>query len=191
MSKDKQQTREVTADDVNCGVKKSAVSVQESTSIPDGLVGPPSLVKLKVSGQPCTALLDSGSQVTIIFEPWYQKYLSDIPIQPVSGLALWGFSESSLSYPYRGNVVVDLEYPAEILGTSQTVTVLALICPSPKTADQTSIIVGTNASHVRRLVKQCRDSGIDVTQTLGIKAYETGDQAPPEFLEEGEDEMAV
>ena len=167
VSKDKQQTREVTDDDVNCGVKKSAVSVRESTSIPDGLVGPPSLVKLKVSGQPCTALLDSGSQVTIIFEPWYQKYLSDIPIQPVLGLALWGLSESSLSYPYRGYVVVDLEYPAEILGTSQTVTVLALICPSPKTADQTSVIVGTNASHVRRLVKQCRDSGINVTQDSG------------------------
>ena len=63
--------------------------------------------------------------------------------------------------------------------------VLALIYPSPKTADQTSLIVGTNASHVRRLVKQFRDSGIDVTQTLRIKAYETGDQAPPEVLEEG------
>ena len=49
VSKDKQQTRDVTAD-VNCGVKKSAVSVQ-STTIPDSLVGPPSLVKLKVSGQ--------------------------------------------------------------------------------------------------------------------------------------------
>ncbi|KAK0135440.1 Paraneoplastic antigen Ma3 [Merluccius polli] len=188
VSKDKQQTRDVTADVVDCGVKKSAVSVQ-STTIPDGLVGPPSLVKLKVSGQPCTALLDSGSQVTIIFEPWYQKYLSDIPIQPVSGLALWGLSESSVSYPYRGYIVVDLEYPAEILGTTQTVTVLALICPSPKTADQTSVIVGTNASHVRRLVKQCRDSGIDVTQTLGIKAYETGEHAPPEVLEEGGDDV--
>ncbi len=39
----------------------------ESVLIPDGLVGPPSLVPLKVNGQPCTALLDSGSQVTIIF----------------------------------------------------------------------------------------------------------------------------
>ena len=66
------------------------------------------LVKLKVSGQPCTALLDSGSQVRIIFEPWYQKYLPDIPIHPVSGFALWGLSESSSSYPYRGYVLVDL-----------------------------------------------------------------------------------
>ncbi|KAI5094535.1 hypothetical protein C0J45_16259, partial [Silurus meridionalis] len=90
------------------------------------------------------------------------------PIQPVSGLSLWGLSESSTSYPYRGYVVVDLEYPAEVLGTSQVVTLLALICPSSRAEDQTPVIVGTNASHVRRLVKQCRENGIDVTQTLGI-----------------------
>ena len=38
-------------------------------------------------------------------------------------------------------------------------------------------------------MKQCRDCGIDVTQTLGIKAYETGEHAPPEVLEEGGDDV--
>lgn len=132
-------------------------------------MGPPSLVPLKVNGQPCTALLDSGSQVTIIFEPWYQKHLSDIPIQPVSGLSLWGLSESGVSYPYRGYVVVDLESPVEVLGISQTVTVLALICPSPRTSDEAPVVVGTNASHVRRLVNQCIEDDIDVTKTLGFR----------------------
>lgn len=150
-------------------MKETAADMSDQAGLPDGLVGPPSLVPLKVNGQPCTALLDSGSQVTIIFEPWYQKHLSDIPIQPVSGLSLWGLSESGVSYPYRGYVVVDLEYPAEVLGTSQTVTVLALICPSPRTSDEASVVVGTNASHVRRLVNQCIVDDIDVTKTLGFR----------------------
>lgn len=61
-----------------------------------------------------------------------------------------------------------MEYPAEVLGTSQTITLLALICPSPRAEDQTPAIVGTNASQVRQLVKQCRDDGIDVAQTFGL-----------------------
>ncbi len=169
LSKNNQPSSDASVNAVNCSVEKSTADMPESVLIPDGLVGPPSLVPLKVNGQPCTALLDSGSQVTIIFEPWYMKYLSDIPIQPVSGLSLWGLSESGASYPYRGYVVVDVEYPAEVLGTSQTVTVLALICPNPRTEDKTSVIVGTNASHVRRLVDQCKDNGIDVTRTLGLR----------------------
>lgn len=169
LSKNNQPSVAATASGVNSEVKKSAANVPENACIPDGLVGPPSLVALKINGQPCTALLDSGSQVTIIFEPWYLKHLSDVPIQPVSGLSLWGLSETGISYPYRGYVVVDIEYPAEVLGISQTVTVLALICPSPRADDPTSVIIGTNASHVRRLVKQCQDNGVDVERTLGLR----------------------
>ncbi|KAK0147103.1 hypothetical protein N1851_013560 [Merluccius polli] len=177
MTKDKQQSGDSTASEVNCGVKKSAVTSSEPAGIPEGLIGPPSIVPVKVNGHCCDALFDSGSQVTIIFESWYQTYLSDVPIRPVSGLALWGLSESEGSYPYRGYVVVDVEYPAKVAGADQTVTILALICPQPRTADQTPVIVGTNASHIRRLVQQCKDNGIDITQTLGIQCYRDNNPA--------------
>lgn len=150
--------------------------VPDNACIPEGLVGPPSLVPLKVNGQPSTALLDSGSQVTIIFEPWYQKHLADVPIQPVSGLSLWGLSTTGVSYPYRGYVIVDLEYPAEVFGISQTVTVLALICPTPRAEDKTSVIVGTNASHVRRLVNRCSDK-VDAMRALGLRISMIKDQS--------------
>lgn len=176
VTKDRQQTGDATPNEVNCGVKKSAVTLSERADIPEGLIGPPSVVSVKVNGHGCDALFDSGSQVTIIFESWYQAYLSDVPIRPVSGLALWGLSESEISYPYRGYVVVDIEYPAKVAGADQTVTVLALICPQPRTADQTPIIVGTNASHIRRLVQQCKDNGIDITKTWGIKACYSDNQ---------------
>lgn len=158
--------------DVNCDVKKGAVTTPKASHIPDGLIGPPSIVPLRVNGISCNALLDSGSQVTIIFESWYQEHLNSVPIHPVAGLNLWGLSDSQASYPYRGYVIVDVEYPAEVVGSCKTVSVLALICPNPKTSDQISVIVGTNASHVRRLVQQCRENGIDIARTFGIQACE-------------------
>lgn len=153
----------------NCNVKQGLLTSSTPIGIPEGLVGPPSVVPLKINGQSCKALFDSGSQVTIIFESWYKRHLSYVPIHPVTGLDLWGLSESNVSYPYRGYVVVDFEYPAEITGTKHTVTVLALICPSPK-EEQVSVIVGTNTRHVRSLLKQCRQNGVDITKAFGIQA---------------------
>ncbi|KAI7813567.1 hypothetical protein IRJ41_020632 [Triplophysa rosa] len=184
VAKTQQQTGDRPKAHANCSVKKNVVKSGNSAVIPEGLVGPPSLIPLRVNGHPCKALLDSGSQVTIIFEQWYQKYLSDVPVQPVSGLALWGLSESDVSYPYRGYVVIDLEYPEVVTGSNQIVTVLALICPSAKTTDESPIILGTNASHVRRLVQQCQEKGVNLARTLGIKAVDlkgkeaTGDGVP-------------
>ncbi len=161
----------------NCSVKRGLVKAENSAVIPEGLVGPPSLIPLKVNGHSCKALLDSSSQVTIIFEQWYQEHLSDVPIQPVSGLALWGLSELDVSYPYQGYVVIDLEYSEEVIGCNQTVTVLALMCPSIRNADQSPIILGTNACHVRLLVQQCHERGVNLAQTLGIKVGNLKEEA--------------
>ncbi|XP_028983670.1 uncharacterized protein LOC114842218 [Betta splendens] len=190
LSKEKLSSTNTPETQTHCAVKRSVVTATGNAGIPDGLVGPPSTVQLKVNGNRCTALFDSGSQVTIIFESWYQKHLSDVKLHPVAGLALWGLSESEESYPYRGYVVVDLEYPPEITGTCRTVTVLALICPSPRTTQETPVIVGTNTSHVRSLVKQCRDSGLDITQTLGIQTGWVGDITADDsgFLSKDEDD---
>uniref|UniRef100_A0A8C4S4Z7 Uncharacterized protein n=1 Tax=Erpetoichthys calabaricus TaxID=27687 RepID=A0A8C4S4Z7_ERPCA len=52
----------------HCTVKRSFVITPEQAGIPDGLIGPPSIVQLKVNGDSCDVLFDSDSQVTIIFE---------------------------------------------------------------------------------------------------------------------------
>nr|XP_054604917.1 paraneoplastic antigen Ma1 homolog [Nothobranchius furzeri] len=88
---------------VNANVKRSAVKLH-ADNLPKGLVGPPSTAHVKVEGKPCTALLDSGSQVTIVFDSWYTEHLSHVPLNPVSGLAIWGLSESESSYPYKGYI---------------------------------------------------------------------------------------
>ncbi|KAK3521100.1 hypothetical protein QTP86_015143 [Hemibagrus guttatus] len=45
-----------------CFSKKSQVDLTESWSLPKGLVGPASTVMVKLKGQECQALLDTGSQ---------------------------------------------------------------------------------------------------------------------------------
>lgn len=141
-----------------------------SVAFPTGLVGPISTVTLKVNGHPCTALLDSGSQVTIIFEKWYQEHLSHIPIQPVSGLAIWGLSDES--YPYQGYIVVDVQFPKELTGTLETLSVLALVCPGPNTPDQTPVILGTNASLFQRLFALCdKEKGSNLVHVFNIKSF--------------------
>ncbi|KAK0140650.1 Zinc finger protein 862 [Merluccius polli] len=151
-----------------CSAKKSVITTLRR-DIPHGLIGPSSIVPVKINGQHCDALLDSGSQVTIIFETWYKRHLYDVPIKPVSGLAIWGLSDTS--YPYLGYVVVEMEFPAKVTGSKETLSVLALICPSPQSSEKTSVILGTNANLFQRLSRLCKETtGVDLAQTLGIKA---------------------
>ncbi len=130
--------------------RKSQTVVVEKSSIPAGLVGPTLKITMKINGQSCEALLDSGSQVTIIFESWYSKNLSSVPIQPLSGLSIWGLSTAS--YPYKGYVLLDASFPASVIGMEETVCILALVCPEPEGPEHVPVIIGTNASFFQRLI---------------------------------------
>lgn len=157
-------------DDKTSFSRKSQTVVVEENSLPVGLVGPILTINMKVNGQPCEALLDSGSQVTIIFESWYAKYLSSAPIQPLSGLSIWGLSTAS--YPYKGYVLVDVKFPASVMGVEENVSVLALICPDPEGPEQVPVIIGTNASFFKRLIGICtEDHETDVAHMLRIQLH--------------------
>lgn len=164
----KEMPSETEKSNTSCSAKRSVVSSVGEKPIPEGLIGPSTTVQLLINGQPCSALLDSRSQVTIIFEKWYRKYLSEVPVHPVSGLAVWGLSDSS--YPYIGYVVVDIEFQEKAIGGAESLSVLALISPGPTSPDQTAVIIGTNASLFTRLAQICKEStGTDIAHTLGIQ----------------------
>lgn len=150
---------------------KSAVTSLGGPGIPKGLIGPTSVVHLRINGRQCDAVLDSGSQVTIIFETWYKQHLSDVPIHPVSGLSVWGLSDTS--YPYLGYAIVDIEFPKSVTVSPESISVLALICPGPRTPDQIPVILGTNASLFKRLAHLCRETaGVNIAEVLGISTDE-------------------
>ena len=127
------------------------------SDLPEGLVGPSSVCTIKVNDLTCDALMDSGSNVTIIFGGWYDKYLSHVPLQPISRLAIWGLADSE--YPYRGYVVTEMEFPEEMAGVKGPVTVLALVCPEPQHGQQAPVIVGTNAFLFHRLWDIAKETG--------------------------------
>lgn len=122
---------------------------EKDIDIPEGLVGPSFIHTIKVNDVSCNALIDSGSNVTIIFESWYNEHLADVPITPFSKLGLWGLSDTE--FPYKGYVAVEMEFTEEITGVSGQVEVLALICREPNYVQQTPVLVGTNTSLFRRL----------------------------------------
>lgn len=162
----------------NCFSKKSLVEVPEPSLLPAGLVGPSSTVEVKVNGQPCSALLDSGSQVTIVFEKWYLSHLPQVPLNHLDGLAIWGLSSSS--YPYRGYIVVDVEFPQALMGSSELISVLALVCPDPVGPKQTPLIVGTNASFFQRLADICTGStGLKTSHVMRIQPQWVTDRLVP------------
>ncbi|KAL3996707.1 PHD finger protein 20 [Sarotherodon galilaeus] len=133
-----------------CVARTNKVEVPETdTGLPEGLVGPSFIHTVKVNDVDCDALIDSGSNVTIIFESWYNQHLADVPIKPLSRLGLWGLADTE--YPYKGYVVVEMEFTKEITGVSGRVEVLALICPDPKNQQQTPMLVCTNTSLFRCL----------------------------------------
>ena len=55
---------------------------ENNTDLPEGLVGPSFIHTIKVNDVVCDALIDSGSNVTIIFESRDNKHLPDVPINP-------------------------------------------------------------------------------------------------------------
>lgn len=169
-----QPTTEETTAETACSVRRSEVAKVVPHSVPDGLIGPPSIEHVKVNGHLCDALLDSGSRVSIIFESWYKRYLSDTPINPVTNLDIWGLSDSS--YPYLGYVIVDMEFPKKVTGAPALLSVLALICPDPPGPDQTPVIIGTNAKAnlPKRLSELCDETPEGFGQTLGIHSILPG-----------------
>lgn len=178
---------------VHAVAKKNSINIERVPNVPAGLIGAPSCEPVKVNGHLSTALLDSGSQVTIIFEGWYKKHLSDVPVHPVEGIDIWGLSESG--YPYRGYVVVDMEFLQKVTGAPKTISVLALICPTPQGPEQTPIIVGTNAKAnlPKRLAQLYGEAvGAQLARTGAVEtiAATLGDDPKPSPLKaEEEDEI--
>ncbi|KAL1280955.1 hypothetical protein QQF64_015555 [Cirrhinus molitorella] len=62
-----------TSSSADCFSKRSQTEVGGASQLPRGLVGPASTISVELNGCPCQALLDSGSQVTIVFDHWVQK----------------------------------------------------------------------------------------------------------------------
>ncbi len=177
---DKEPEGKPSASVENCSVRRGAVDSCKPNSVPEGLVGPSPFAYVTIEDQPCKALLDSGSRVTIVFESWYKRHIPHIPILPLTNLAIWGLSDST--YPYKGFVSVDVAFSTSEGVEKERVSLLALVCPDPKSPDSVPVILGTNTPKLRVLLAQCKDlEDGDIIRSLRISPYdlETREQSLP------------
>ncbi|KAL7824891.1 hypothetical protein SRHO_G00343510 [Serrasalmus rhombeus] len=153
-------------------------------TIPQGLVGPSSAVPVQIEGIYTKAILDTGSQVTLLYRSFYDRYLTHLPLTPISVLQVWGLSPAD--YPYDGYLSLKLEFREADVGVTETIDALVLVCPDPVVKDNASMLVGTNTPTVRRLLKSYKDrDGGNVMAAKHIhpafkKALEEISKSPPE-----------
>lgn len=126
-------------------------------TLPEGLVGPSSVVSVQIEGIYSKAILDSGSQVTLLYRSFYDRYLTHLPLTPISTLQIWGLSLAD--YPYDGYLSLKLEFLEADVGVTETIEALVLVCPDPVVKGGASMLVGTNTPTVRRLLSCCRERG--------------------------------
>ncbi len=74
----KSQKENSSASVENCSVRRGAVDSCKPNSVPEGLVGPSPFANVTIEDQPCKALFDSGTRVTIVFESWYKQHIHHI-----------------------------------------------------------------------------------------------------------------
>lgn len=124
-------------------------------TIPEGLVGPSSAVPVQIEGIYAKAILDTGSQVTLLYRSFYNRYLTHLPLTPISALQIWGLSPAD--YPYDGYLSLKLEFLEADVGVTEIIDALVLVCPDPVVRGEAFILVGTNTPTVRRLLKSCKE----------------------------------
>lgn len=152
-------------------------------TIPEGLVGPSSTVPVQIEGIYTKAILDTGSQVTLLYRSFYDKYLTHLPMLSISSLQIWGLSPAD--YPYDGYLSLKLEFREADVGVTETIDALVLVCPDPVVKDNAAILVGTNTPTVRRLLKSYKEKEGHLTTVKHIhpafkKALEEISKSPPE-----------
>lgn len=113
----------------------------QAESIPTALYGPKTEITVKLEGESCSAILDTGSQVTVIFEQYYMQHLLHLPLQPLSALSVWWYGQ----YLYLWYIMVCPEIPEDAVGVWQPLDFLALVCPDTSSPSESPCFIGTNS----------------------------------------------
>lgn len=156
-------------------------------NIPEGLIGPSSTVSVQVEGIYTKAILDTGSQVTILYRSFYDKYLRHLSLTPLHSLQIWGLSPED--YPYDGYLSLRLEFAEADVGVAETLEALVLVCPDPQVRGEAAMLIGSNTAVVRRLLTSCRArGGENFLRACHIHpSFERAFEGLPENSQEGED----
>ena len=105
------------------------------------LVGSANETQVHIKGILTPALIDTGSAVSTISQDFYDTYLSDIPLQPVSSLLSLECADGS-SLPYLGFVAC--EFQADGITGQEPVECLFLVVHNTAYHSSVLVLIGTN-----------------------------------------------
>ena len=114
----------------------------------EAVVGPVCEATVHLDGLAALGLIDSGSQITVIYESFYRDHLKHRPMQHLEDV-LNILGAGGQTVPYLGVIPVNISLPPEVGGTTETVATMAVICPDTSLSKRVPVIVGTNT--LRRL----------------------------------------
>ena len=115
------------------------------------LVGDVNEVNLNINNNTTTALLDTGSCVSIISETFYKEHLADTELEPLTEMINIECADGQ-QLPYLGCIeaTISIENGLEKATSKQC---LFLISPDTKYSGRTLIILGTNI--LNTLLQDC------------------------------------
>lgn len=137
--------------------KLTCASVRGSNSGTDStdpkLVGESNEVDILINGIPTTALLDTGSCVSVISEKFHQDHLRDIKIQPLGNIINIECADGN-SLPYSGYIDVTIDF-SSALPNGKAQRCLLLVTPTTQYSKDTPVLIGTNI--LQELLNDCKD----------------------------------
>lgn len=133
---------------------------------PQGLIGEPCDGLAWLDQVPCRCLIDTGSQVSIISESFYSRYLSHRELFSIKEvLDIEGAAGQKV--PYVGYIEAKVQFPESACGTDKCFNILALVSPDQSYNDKFSLLVGTNV--LGPMLQDCqKKGGAKFLQTLPI-----------------------
>jgi hypothetical protein len=106
------------------------------------LLGKSNEASVKLEDVECTALLDTGSQVSSVAQSFYYKNFSHISLQPIENLKVEGVTGNTL--PYVGFIEVKLTVPIKLVDCFMSLDILLLVVPDTPYNMRTPVLLGTN-----------------------------------------------
>ena len=149
------------------------------------IIGDPNTVGIRIAGIDTKALLDTGSQVTVLARTFYDEHLKDKCTLHSLNRILKVEVATGATLPYDGYIEVEIELPDEICDDGPRV-VLALVVPGTEYNSEVPFTIGTNVLKLclRTFEKKFSDQSVDNCKLdtpwlLALKCMSAGNANQP------------
>ena len=126
-----------------------------NNNVMEALVGPSCESEIQIENTTARCLIDSGSQVSIVSETFFQKHLSHLGLHELEEpLRVTGAGGQTV--PYIGYVSAKVRLPSDFVGVCEDVLAWFLVCEDTEYSLSVPMIIGTNT--IQLYTVHCMDA---------------------------------